>query len=90
MVMVQLPFEMEFVSDGRRYSILTGRQPALLRRRRQISVSLPLFLARRTSGLATRKCAAQHGQHLPGRSISNYQMREYRVKDRLGWAYLPV
>jgi len=27
---------------------------------------------------------------LPRHSVSNYQMREYRVKDRLGWAYAPV
>jgi hypothetical protein len=34
--------------------------------------------------------AAQHGHPLPRQSVSNYQMREYRVKDRLGWAYAPV
>jgi len=32
--MDHLPFEVVFVSDGRRYSISTDGRPALLRRRR--------------------------------------------------------
>jgi hypothetical protein len=45
---------------------------------------------RRSAISLTPLAAAQQGRHLPGHSVSNYQMREHRLKDRLGWAYAPV
>jgi hypothetical protein len=81
MVMVHLPFEMVFASDGCRYSCSTGRQASLLRGRPNFFRALALlpFPARhnfaRVDHASARnrrnECAAQHHRDLPPHAASS-------------------
>ncbi|OAF05704.1 hypothetical protein AYJ54_02055 [Bradyrhizobium centrolobii] len=99
MVMIHLPFEVMLGSDVCRYLMLDGSRMGRVTQRRAfffatakarpqsiIPTQFRLPDPCKCRGRPKGECAAQHCRDLLPHSVSNYEIREYLVQERLGWA----